>query len=91
MNTVVKTSKKGFFSGTDIPMAVEPKDSYGKLHGMVIWNYENGVPKRKTLYHHGIVVDDKWFYTDGVEKKFEDNNNQCVSGISSGMNHFTFS
>jgi antitoxin component YwqK of YwqJK toxin-antitoxin module len=79
-------TKKGYFAGTDIPFAIEPKNDNNELHGEVIWNYENGVPKRKMTYENGVKVSDRWFYNDGIEKLPEDKSCNCVVGICEGNN-----
>lgn len=82
----IKQSKEGFFTGTDIPFSIEPKNDAGQLHGEVIWNYENGVAKRKMNYENGVMISDAWFYSDGVEKRPDDKSCGCIASISEGNN-----
>lgn len=86
MTTITKESGIGFFAGTDIPFAVEPKDASGELHGEVVWNYESGVVKRVAVYEAGVLINEKWFYNDGVEKTPNDKSCGCVSSICEGVN-----
>lgn len=82
----IKETKEGFFTGTNIPFSIEPKNDAGQLHGEVIWNYENGVAKRKMTYENNVMLSDVWFYNDGVEKRPDDKSCGCVASISEGVN-----
>jgi len=86
MTTICKETKKGYFTGTDIPHAIEPKNTEGQLHGEVIWNYKTGVAKRVASYNAGQLITEKWFYTDGIEKNIGDRNCSCVASTSAGVN-----
>lgn len=88
-NTASKETKQGFFPGSDIPFSVEPRNENDNLHGEVIWNYPNGVVKRRMQYDDGVMLTDTWYFNDGVEKT-QANTRQCscscAIAISEGRN-----
>lgn len=86
MKTIILSNKQGYFAGTEIPHAIEPKDKDGKLDGEVIWNYETGIAKRIAIYKNGNLVNETYFYSDGVEKQKGDSSCGCVANVSRGVN-----
>lgn len=84
MTTITPTRRPGYFTGTDIPFAVEPKNKNGNLHGKILWNYNNGITKRIALYDNGVKISETWFYTDGTPKNSEQNSG-CAGSASAGI------
>ena len=83
---MINNNKKDCFKGTDIPFTKDSFNENGNLHGSNIWNYDNGIAKREMFYDDGLLISDKWFYRDGVEKLSSDKNCGCVASISYGKN-----